>query len=77
MSEDRYEEITIRREIERLVAAAPFHPFVVVMASGDRYKIEHASEMVFSRDAISVMPMRGGLNVLRFNQISSLEISES
>lgn len=77
MSEEQYEEISIRKEIEVLISREPFQPFVIVMASGDRYAIDGEKEAVFSKDAITLAPGRtGGFNVLRFAQVSSIEVPE-
>jgi hypothetical protein len=37
----------IRAEVQRLVRAAPFHPFVLVMENGDRVVIEHPENIAF------------------------------
>ena len=37
----------IRSEVQRLVRAVPFRPFVLVMENGDRVVIEHPENIAF------------------------------
>ncbi len=71
------ERITIRAELDLLLTRVPFDQFSIVMASGDRYLIENASEIVVAHDAMLVIPLRrGGYSILRSNQISSIDVLE-
>ena len=38
----------IRSEVQRLLRAVPFHPFVLVMENGDRVLIEHPENIAFN-----------------------------
>ena len=69
------EEIRMRAELNRLALGEPFEPFVIVMVSGDRYRIERAEEIVVGEEVILVMSMRRrSHSILRFNQVSSVDI---
>lgn len=68
------EEISLKDELDRLVAQHPFVPFAIVMASGQRYEIGLRDAVSVGRSVVSVLPDSGGLHLLRQSQIS--EISE-
>ncbi len=72
------ERITFRSELDRLLDAEPFVWFEIVMASGNRYRVDDPAEVVVGEEIIHLMPRRPkGHNVLRFNEVSSLDIPDS
>jgi hypothetical protein len=69
------ERISLRDELDKLVDSDPFVPFEITMTGGDRYKIRNPRLMAFGHDIIVVIPpRRGGHSVLRFNQVSSINL---
>jgi hypothetical protein len=69
------ERITLRSELARLLDAAPFLPFEVVMASGDRYRVDDPVELVVGEEIIHFLPRRrSGHSFLRFNEVSSIDV---
>jgi hypothetical protein len=71
------ERINLRDELDKLVDSDPFVPFEIIMTSGDRYKIGNPRLLAFGHDIILVIPpRRGGHSVLRFNQVSSINVLE-
>lgn len=69
------EEIDIVGEIERHLRREPFDPFVIVMASGDRYTIDGTRWFAVGRSVLLVVEPRDGHKLLRLSQISSVEFS--
>jgi hypothetical protein len=70
------EDIDIVGEIRRHLQRDPFEPFVVVMASGDRYAIEEAEGAPVGRSTLVIFTRReAGHKVLRLSQVSSVEFS--
>jgi hypothetical protein len=51
----------------------PFLPFVVVMASGDRYRIENPDALAVAQSQLHYFPRDGGGIHLRVNQIAAVE----
>src|SRR5690348_10569912 len=69
------ERINVRTEIEERIDRDPFDPFVIVMSSGHRYRIEDPGEVVVGDEAIVILPFRrGGHSVLTSTQISSVDV---
>ena len=69
------EEIDIVGDIKRHLEREPFEPFVVVMASGDRYVIEAPDRTMVGRSVMLAVASSGGHMLLRLSQISSVEFS--
>jgi len=70
------EEIDIIGEINQHLEREPFEPFIVVMASGDRYAIEDPNGATVGRRTIAIVPPRSeGHKLLRISPISSVEFS--
>ena len=71
------EQIDIKTGLLKFVDREPFSPFVIAMASGDRYEVADPHAAAIGQHAVIVVPPRGaGHSVLRLNQISSLEALE-
>lgn len=71
------EDISIGSELQSLRDADPFQPFVIVMSSGARYRVEDAREIMFGRDSIVVVPLRRQTHsTLRLNHVSSIDLME-
>ena len=68
------EEIPLTEELQRLAQADPFLPFVIVMASGERYEVSEADTLVIGRHVISLFSFRKAWNLLRPNQISEVVV---
>jgi hypothetical protein len=59
--------------IKHLKRQEPFTPFHIVMASGDRYLIEHPDGLAIATSQLHYYP-RAGIGVhLRINQIAAVE----
>jgi hypothetical protein len=72
------EAIRFRSELEFLIAADPFRPFTLVMVSGDRYVVESSPEITLFEETLIIVPLRrSGHNVIRFNQVIAIEISDA
>ena len=70
------EELDIVGEIRRHLDREPFEPFVIVMASGDRYELEPDGVAAVMRSVMMIAPPRGGGHkLLRLSQFSSVEFS--
>ena len=68
------EQIDIKTEILKFIDADPFVPFVIVMASGDRYLIEDPDALAIAKSQLHYYPPRSSNAVhMRINQISSVE----
>jgi hypothetical protein len=67
------ERITLRGELDDLLANDPFVPFEIVMASGDRYRVDGPLNIALGQDIILYAPPDGRYSALRFNQISSID----
>jgi hypothetical protein len=69
------ERITVGGELARLANRDPFEPFVIVMSSGERYRVEDPNEIIFGRGAIVIVPLSGGgHSTLRESELSSIEV---
>ena len=68
------EEIPLTEELQRLAQADPFTPFVIIMASGERYEIGEADTLVLGRHVISLFSYRKAWYLLRPNQISEIAV---
>ena len=65
----------MNEELDELLRRDPFVPFVVVMNSGDRYEIRVPELAVKMKDVMYIVrPKSDRRDVIRLNQISSLEI---
>ena len=51
----------------------PFVPFVIVMASGDRYRIEHPDALAIATSQLHYYPRVGTGVHMRLNQIVAVE----
>lgn len=72
------ERISFRNEMDKLLADEPFIPFEIVMASGDRYRVDNPNLVALARDTIGIaFGSRHTYSVLRFNQVSSIDVLES
>ena len=76
MAERQPEQIDFDEELRRCYKAQPFHPFDVVTASGDRYRVEDPSQVAFGHSAIVVVLPRAGVQIVRKNQITAVHIHE-
>ncbi len=68
------EEVSLLHEVQRLVDADPFGPFVIIMGSGGRYEISATDTVVIGRNAISIFPQSKGWYLLRPSQISEVAV---
>ena len=68
------EDISIERELAVCVARDPFEPFVIIMTSGDRFRIDDRDQILVGRRAISIHGLRSGTVVLRKSQLLGLEM---
>jgi hypothetical protein len=65
---------TLRDEIENLLAADPFLPFEITMASGQKYIVQNPGLAILGGDIIYLMNRDPDTHsVLRLVQISSLD----
>jgi len=63
--------------IRELLEQEPFTPFVVVMSSGDRFRIENPSLAVVGEGQFTYyFPKSDGAAYLRLNQIALLRVGE-
>ena len=51
----------------------PFVPFVIVMASGDRYRIENPDALAIAASQLHYYPRSGSGVHMRLNQIATVE----
>lgn len=70
------EDIGILDEIRGLLDRRPFHPFVIVMSSGDRYEVTERHQLAIGTSVIVFLPPKSASIYLRSNQISSVEALE-
>ncbi len=70
------EEINLKDEIVRLLDREPFVPFVVVMASGDRYEVTDPHAVALGQNVLIIVPPRSTHVFMRWNQVSSVEVKE-
>jgi hypothetical protein len=60
--------------IIQLKRQAPFQPFRIVMASGDRYMIENPDALAIATSQLHYYP-RSGMGIhMRMNQIAAVEV---
>ena len=68
----------MKEENERLTRRDPFLPFVIVMNCGDRYPVADADVVLLHDSLLHVVRIRPARqDVLRWTEISSLEVSDS
>ncbi len=70
------EDIGIIEEIERLLDAEPFAPFVLVMVSGDRYEVTGPRQLAIGKSVLGLFPPTQAHHILRLTQISSIDVIE-
>lgn len=66
---------TIVETITHLKRQDPFVPFEVVMASGDRYRIENPDALAIATSQLHYYPRFGNGIHLRLNQVVAVEES--
>lgn len=77
MAADANEEsINISDEIKKLIRVAPFRPFVIVMASGDRYEVTDGYQVAVGGSVVVIVPAKSTTITLKNTMISSLEVVE-
>jgi hypothetical protein len=70
----KQEEITVIDTIRELKDQTPFDPFLIVMASGDKYLIERGDNLVEMRTQyFYASPVTDKFVFLRMNQIVGIE----
>ena len=70
------EDVNIKDEILKYMDAEPFHPFTIVMTSGDRYEVTEPHQIAVGQSVIVVLPRGSTHSLLRQNQISSIDVHE-
>ncbi|HZL35658.1 MAG TPA: hypothetical protein VFC78_10140 [Tepidisphaeraceae bacterium] len=70
------EEISILGELAYLLDQRPFHPFVIVMSSGERYEVTGKHQVAIGESVVVLIPPRSNSIHLRSTQISSIEERE-
>jgi hypothetical protein len=66
------EELSFDDEINVRINRVPFEPFVVILASGDRFEIGDGVQVAIGKFTISLYYARSGITVLRKNQIVAI-----
>lgn len=68
------EDISIEEELNARLAGVPFVSFVIIMTSGDRFKIGDRDEVAVGASTITIYYPRSGAIVLRKSQLLGLEM---
>jgi hypothetical protein len=71
------EELNFDEEIVKLLDADPFVPFVIIVASGDRYEVNDPHRVAIGGILIVVVEPREGICTLRKSQVVSVEQRQS
>lgn len=67
------EEITLINELHYLLDRRPFHPFTIVMESGERYGVTGMHQVAIGKSVVILLGPDSPSIHLRSNSISSLE----
>jgi hypothetical protein len=70
------DDIDFYDKLRRVRLADPFHPFVIVMSSGERYEVTDPSSVAAGRTTFVVYPPKSGFYFFPLHQISSIEVLE-
>jgi hypothetical protein len=70
------ESINFEDEIVRLLEQEPFHPFIIVVASGDRYEVTDPHAVAIGQSTLIVMHPRSGSSWIRKNHIVAITSQE-
>lgn len=70
------EEMNLEGEVEKLLDRGPFHPFTIVLTSGDRYEVTGPRGLAFGGNVVVVVHPRTGISFFRRNQIVAVDAPE-
>jgi len=71
------EQETTLDTIRDLKRREPFTPFLIVMTSGDKYRIEDPDALAIATSQLHYFPRGSGVAIhMRLNQISSVEVND-
>ena len=63
--------------IKALMRTEPFHPFEIILSSGDRYRVTSGFSLAIGESSMSTLyPPKGGTYSFRKSEIISVEIRE-
>lgn len=69
------EELDFESEFRALLGSEPFVPFTIVVASGDRYRVDDPAMISLGVDVVTVTGP-SSYTIIRFFNIVSLELHE-
>lgn len=66
-------EITITGEIIKMLDRTPFHPFTIILTSGDRFRVTERHQIAVGQSVVILIPPNSTSIYMRANQIAALE----
>ena len=71
------EELNFDDEIIKLLDTDPFHPFSLVLSSGDRYEVTDPHRVAMGMNVVILVHPRSGVLFLRKTQIVAVDVPEA
>jgi hypothetical protein len=71
-----HEQINFEDELRKYADAAPFVPFDIVTASGDRYHVQERLQLAMGGSAVVLVLPRTGIQLIWKNQITAVHVHE-
>ena len=68
------EELNFEQELTNFVTREPFEAFVIIVASGDRFRISEDLQVAVGTNTVQLFFPRRGLTILRKNQLVALKL---
>lgn len=67
------EKLSFENDMSDWLNRQPFEPFVIIVASGDRYEINDRVQVALGSGIIQIFHARSGETILRMNQLVGMQ----
>jgi hypothetical protein len=70
------EDLRFDSELNDLLDHEPFVPFVIIVASGDRYRVDSPRQIAVGESVVVILPPKSKMAFFRKNQIVGVEVEK-